>query len=546
MNQLYNGIINPEFFQLIQDSFLLYKEHKRQFDLRIIENNRWFKAQHLAAAEDIPMPTTAYLFNAIANKHADAMDNYPEPNILEREPADRETAEQLKQILPLQLEACRFKTTYSRAWWYKLKNGAACYGVFYNPELNQGQGDIDIKKIDLLNLFWEPGITDIQDSRFLFLTALTDNSALREQYPQYAEKFSGNGDSTEFITYDDCLNTNQSDIYKDKTVVIDCYYKKKQNGRTTVELLKFCGNTILEASEDSGSEGIYSHAKFPFVIDAMYPDEDSPVGFGLIDIIKSPQLYIDKLDHLISRNALIAGKTRFMVKDNGGINEYELMDVSNDVIHVAGSVNEDNVRELQTKPLHPYIVQHRQNKISELKEIAGNRDFQQGGTVGGVTAYSAITALQQAGEKLSRDMIQQGYEAYKEIIYLCIELMRQFYQEARCYRTTRSDGKGEYLSFSGHSLRRTAHKGQHQALFDISVNPQKNNPYSRIAQNQTMTELWKLGVFQPAQADQALLFLECMQFDGKERLIEGLQKLKEQTKEQSKNVTKEKSVTELK
>lgn len=533
MNQTYNGIITPEFFQSVQDSFSLYKEHKRQFDLRIIENNRWFKAQHLSAGKDIPAPTTAYLFNVIANKHADAMDNYPEPNILEREPEDRKAAEQLKRILPLQLEACRFKTTYSRAWWYKLKNGAACYGVFYNPDLNQGQGDIDIKKIDLLNLFWEPGVTDIQDSRFLFLTALTDNDVLRERYPHYAHLFSGHGNSMGVITYDDSLNTNQEDIYKDKTLVIDCYYKKQRGNRSTVELLKFCGNTILEASEDNGSAGLYDHGKYPFVMDTMYPDEDSPVGFGLIDVIKSPQLYIDKLDHLISRNAFIAGKTRFMVKDNGGINEYELMDVSNDVIHVAGSLSAENVRELQAKPLHPYIIQHRQNKIAELKEIAGNRDFQQGGTVGGVTAYSAITALQQAGEKLSRDMIQQGYEAYKDVIYLCIELIRQFYREARCYRVSRADGKGEYVTFSGHSLRRSIHNGQHRAVFDISVSPQKSNPYSRVAQNQTMTELWKLGVFRPDMAEQALLFLECMQFDNKERLIEGLQRLKEQEKEKS-------------
>lgn len=544
MNQLYNGVITPEFFRLAQDSFLHYKEHKRQFDLRIIENNRWFKAQHLSVGEDIPAPTTAYLFNVIANKHADAMDNYPEPNILEREPEDRTAAEQLKQILPLQLEACHFKTTYSRAWWYKLKNGAACYGVFYNPTLNQGRGEIDIKKIDLLNLFWEPGVTDIQDSRFLFLTALTENSALRERYPQYAEKFSGNGNSIDVVTYDDCLNTNQEDIYKDKTMVIDCYYKQRRNGHTTVELLKFCGNTILEASEDNGDEGLYEHGKYPFVIDTMYPDEDSPVGFGLIDVIKSPQLYIDKLDHLISRNALIAGKTRFMVKDNGGINEYELTDVSNDVIHVAGSVNNDNIRELQTKPLHPYIIQHRQNKIAEMKEIAGNRDFQQGGTMGGVTAYSAITALQQAGEKLSRDMIQQGYEAYKDIVYLCIELIRQFYHEARCYRVNRTDGKGEYVNFSNNAFREQLHDGRHRAVFDISVSPQKSNPYSRIAQNQTMTELWKLGIFRPEMAEQSLLFLECMQFDGKERLIEGLQKLKEQAETAKTEETKQSPVSD--
>ena len=58
---------------------------------------------------------------------------------------------------------------------------------------------------------------------------------------------------------------------------------------------------ILEASEDIGEDGIYDHGMYPFVFDVLYPDEDSPVGFGFVDIVKNPQLYIDKLDGLISR-----------------------------------------------------------------------------------------------------------------------------------------------------------------------------------------------------------------------------------------------------
>lgn len=518
----YTGNIKPEFFDKITEQFRRYREHKQQFDRRIIENNRWFKARYGDFNNgEMPAPTTPYLFNAIANKHADAMDNYPSPNILERREDDRELAETFTRILPIQLDICNFRNTYSKSWWYKLKNGASCYGVFFNPQLRGGLGEIDIKKIDLLNLFWEPGITNIQDSRFVFLTALAEVEELKLKYPKYADKFNGES-PMEIMTYDDMQNTSNSDKNQDKVLVIDCYYKKQRGNLQTVELIKFCGNIILDASEDRGNEGIYAHGKYPFVLDVMYPDEDSPVGFGLVDIIKSPQLYIDKLDSLISKNALIAGKTRFMVKDNGGLNEYELGDLSKDIIHVAGSVNDENIRELQAKPLHSYIIQHRQNKIEELKEIAGNRDFQQGDTTGGVTAYSAIVALQQAGEKLSRDMISEGYNAYKEIVYLCIELMRQFYDTPRSYRIDRNDGTREYLKFSNSRLPKDY---RHTPIeFDIAVNAEKNNPYSRVAQNQTLTDLWKLGVFNPDAASGARLLLEAMHIDGKEKLLEGIEK----------------------
>ncbi len=521
-NQNYAGKIKPEFFSLMTEEFRRYKEHKKLFDRRIIENNRWFKARYQGEQnEEMPAPTTPYLFNAIANKHADAMDNYPAPNVLEREEKDRELAETFTRILPIQLDLCNFRRTYSRGWWYKLKNGAACYGVFYNPGLRNGLGEIDIRKIDLLNLFWEPGVTDIQESRFLFLTALCDAEELKEQYPQLQGQLAGNS-PLEIQTYDDMQNTVGQDVVHNKVLVVDCYYKKQRDGKQTLELVKFCGNQILDASEDRGDAGIYAHGKYPFVLDVMYPDEDSPVGFGLVDIVKSPQLYIDRLDALISRNALISGKTRFMVKDNGGLNEYELSDLSKDIIHVAGSVGEENIRELQARPLHSFIIQHRQNKIEELKEVAGNRDFQQGQAAGGVTAYSAIVALQQAGEKLSRDMIAEGYNAYKEVIVLCIELMRQFYNNPRSYRVENSDGKSHYIRFSNQSLR----EGSHPIELDVAVSAEKNNPYSRLAQNQTLTDLWKLGVFQPQMADAATLLVEGMYLDGKEKLLEGIAKNK--------------------
>lgn len=516
-NNSYSGKIKAEFFGKVEECFKLYKESKQELDRRIIENNRWYKSRYTSNPDDIvPEPATPYLFNVIANKHADAMDNYPEPNILERSEKDRSLAEKLTKIVPLQLDMCDFKRTYSRAWWYKLKNGASCYGVFFNPKSN----NIDIKRIDLLNLFWEPGIIDIQDSKFVFLTALIDNDELKFRYPHLSDVFSG-GSNMDVESYD-TSSINQSDVLKDKSLVIDCYYKRMVGDRENVELIKFCDGTILEATEDKGDMGLYDHGKYPFVLDVLYPDEDSPVGFGFVDIIKNPQLYIDKLDSLISRNALISGRPRFMVKDSGGINEYELTDISKDIIHVAGSVGEENIRELQAKPMHSFIIQHRMNKIEELKEVAGNRDFQQGGTNGGVTAYSAIVALQQAGEKLARDMLVTGYDAYKDIVYLCIDLMRQFYVTPKDYRISLDDGGCEYVSFGGDEI-----GGYKNIEFDISVSAERNNPYSRISQNQTMTELWQMGVFDPNRADEAIVLLKSMHIDKKDKLIECLSALKE-------------------
>ena len=73
-----------------------YKDGKKNLENRIISNERWWKMRHWEqirnAKTDIE-PSSAWMFNALANKHADAMDNYPQPNVLPREESDQATAE---------------------------------------------------------------------------------------------------------------------------------------------------------------------------------------------------------------------------------------------------------------------------------------------------------------------------------------------------------------------------------------------------------------------------------------------------------------------
>lgn len=492
----------------MRDSFDRYAEYKAPLDEKIIADNKWFYDQmKFAEGDDNLRPSTAFVFNAVANKHADAMDNFPEVSVLARTRDDEAEAKALSEIVPLQLDISGFKRVYCRNWWSKLKNGAAVYGVFFDNLANNGMGDIKITKVDLLNIFWEPYITDIQKSEFVFSVDFISTKQLKRMYPK-----------KRIVPYSEESKIRKK-LYRrwgeeqfDKSLVVDCYYKLDGG----VHLIKFCGDEILDSTEDRAMTTLYAHGRYPFVIDVMYPGEDSLVGLSVIDVMKNPQEYINKLDAIISKNAFMSGKVRFMIKDNGGINEYELTDMSKDVIHVAGSVDESNIRQLQTAPLDGFIVNHRQNKISEIKEVAGNRDFQQGGTSGGVTAATAISTLQQAGEKLSRDMIYQSYESYREIVYMCIELIREFFTEPHFYRVEGEKGTYKYISYVSDGKR---------SEFDIEVGVQKNNPNSRQEQNNMARELYSMGVFDGENVEKSLMLIELMQFDGKEKVIDYLRRI---------------------
>ena len=508
-----------------------YKDGKTNLEKRIIENEQWWKMQHWSligsANSSDPRPTSAWLFNSIANKHADAMDNIPVPTVLAREESDSTSAKILSYVLPVIFENNEFEQTYSDAWWYKLKTGTGCYGVFWNNNLEDGLGDVDIRRLDILNIFWESGIRDIQESRNLFTVELEDNDILTEKYPILEGKLTNASVDIAKYIYDDTVDTD------DKSAVIDWYYKKNVNGREIVHYCKYVNDCVLYASENDPElfeRGFYDHGKYPIVLDVLFADEGTPCGFGYIDIMKDVQMYIDKLNQIIIKNALQSGRRRFFISDNAGINEEEFADWSKEFVHTSGSLDERNIKEINVSQLDGSILNLLTQKIDELKETSGSRDVSQGGTVRGVTAASAIAALQEAGSKLSRDMIKTTYRAFRKISYLVIELIRQFYDEPRCFRISSPESEMKFIDFSNTEL----YSGQGELIkrpvFDIVVTSEKENPFSTSAQNELAKELFNIGLFNPENSSEALLCLEMMNFDGKEKIMNKIRQNADESK----------------
>lgn len=509
-----------------------YKQGKANLERQIVEDELWYRMRHWDVIRKNqeektiqPEPSSGWLFNAILNKHADAMDNIPEPIVLPRERSDEKSAKVLTSVLPVVMENCGFEDVYSKNWWQKLKHGVAAYGVFWNAKKSKGLGDIDIKRIDILKVFWEPGITDIQDSRNLFIVELVDTDLLEQQYPDRKGKLSGNTiDVTEY-KYDDAVDTSG------KSLVVDWYYKiVTPEGKTVLHYAKFVGKELLFASENDpqySERGWYDHGLYPVVFDVLYPVEGTPVGFGLVAICKDPQMYIDKLSQNIMEASLMGSKKRFFVSDATNINVNDYLDWNNPIVKVDGSLDETRIREITVDQLPAIYYQVMQGKVEEMKDTSANRDINSGGPAG-VTAASAIAALQEAGNKSSRDMISQSYRSYTEVVKLCLELIRQFYDETRSFRITGEQG-GDY-SFIGinNAILKEVPNGENamgellyrEPIFDLKIKAQKKSPFSRMEQNERAKELYGLGFFNPEQAQAALCAIEMMDFEGIEKVRE--------------------------
>lgn len=508
-----------------------YKGGKANLERRIVANEQWYKMRHWEQMRGHNLnqvePTSGWLFNCLANKHADAMDNFPSPNVLPREEGDKAEAEMLSSILPVILEQNDFEKVYDEVWNYKLKSGTGVYGVFWDQSKLNGLGDISIQKVDLINLFWEPGVTDIQKSRNLFSVELCDNETLISQYPQLAGKLGTATIDIAKYVYDDSVDTT------DKSVVVDWYYKKHNGTKQILHYVKYVNDEVLFATENDpnySQRGLYDHGRYPFEFDPLFRVEGTPAGFGYLDVGKSAQEYIDRGNQAIMQNMLSNARPRYFIRNDGSVNEKEYADMTVDFIHVDGNLGQDSIQPVQGKPLSDIYVSVINNKIDELKETTGNRDISTGGTASGVTAASAIAAMQEAGSKLSRDANKQSYRVFRQLCLLVIELIRQFYDMPRCFRIMGNDGMQRFVMYSNAGIQAQAQgmafgmdMGIRLPLFDIEVTAQKQSPYSKMSQNELALQFYSAGFFNPQMADQALACLDMMDFDRKQFVMQKIQ-----------------------
>ena len=520
--------IGTEQIRQAQATLQRYRQGKANLEQRIIDNEQWYKMRHwecMRKEKNDVEPASGWLFNAIANKHADAMDNYPAPAILPREEADETEAKLLGDIVPVVLEQNDFEEVYDRVWDYKLKAGTGVYGVFWDKSKLGGLGDVRICKVDLINLFWESGITDIQRSRNVFHVQLVDDDLLLAEYPVLEGKLGGALDCSRYL-YDDAVDTTG------KSPVVDWYYKKQQNGRTVLHYCKFVGDEVLFATENEtlpvvdelgqivrpalSDTGWYDHGLYPFVFDPLFSVEGTPCGFGYIDVGKSAQEYIDRGNQAILQNLLANTRPRHFIRTDGSVNEAEYADLTRDFVHVDGNLGQDSILPIAGKPLSSIYLEVIRGKVDELKEVTGNRDISTGGTASGVTAASAIAAMQEAGSKLARDNNKASYRAFRKVVLMVIELIRQFYDLPRCFRIAGDGAAARFVSYSNAGLRRGVGVGP---LFDVQIFAQRRSAYSRMSQNELALQFYSAGFFDPAMASQALSCLDMMDFDQKQLVM---------------------------
>ena len=525
-----------------------YKEGKARLEQKIIANEEFWKLRqwnYMKNSGNDFEPATAWLWSCIQSRYSDAMDSYPTCNFQPRQSDDKAEAIKLSAIVPVILEQNRYEDVYSDIVWYTLKHGGSVQGIFWDGSKHNGLGDVAIKKIDFINFFWEPGITNIQESQNIFNTELVANNILVQRYPQCTGKLGGKTITLAKYLYDDNVDTS------DKSVVVDWYYHSYVNGKKTLQYAKFVNDIVLYATENEiqgpekvtvdpetgipltipldkplAEKGLYDHGLYPFVTMALYPVEGSICGYGITDIGRDTQIEIDQLNKAIVSNALAGAMPRYFVRDDGTINLEQYKNTSNQFVNVEGNLGDENIRPIDHKSLDGIYNEFLKEKIDELKYVTSNQDYNNGVAPSGITAASAIAALQETAGKNARSSNKTFHRAFREVCYQVVELIRQFYDIPRTFRINPDGMTEEFVSYDNSGLKPTPQMtmgmdmGLRTPEFDIDITSEKANPYKKMEINELALSFYNAGFFNPQMTDQALACLNMMDFNKKDEVMQ--------------------------
>ena len=454
-----------------------------------------------------PQPVTPVIQSTIENVSADLMDNFPEAVILPESPEDQEVAHVLEAVIRQNHDAAAYDREWHKLSHDLLVGGYMVQEVGYDPMLNNGLGGAYIRHVDGRNILFDPLVTDLQESRAVIKFSAKPLKWLDEHYPNHAPF---DTDKYTFVTpKDDLLTVDDTK----QTLLLEFWWREidPQTARYRVHMCKAAGGKVIEDSRDQKPEGYFSHGQYPFVVTPLFIRKGSCLGYGFVDMFETQQRYADKLDQIVLKNAVMASRNKLLVTEASGFDIDDLRDWSKEV-HKGENLG--GITWFTTPPLPSYILQYIESIRRNIKEESGANDFSRGNTGQGVTAASAIAALQEASSKRSRMAARQMHSAYKDAVRMEIEVEREFNVLPREVRMT-INGQPQKATFESALMQRQTKLGNTIPVeFFISIKVQRENTWTVRAHNELMIQMVQLQILQPPQA------LELMQFEGRESVLE--------------------------
>ena len=456
---------------------------------------------------------------------ADQMDNMPEALMLPETKELEAVAEDLTDVVRFILNENNYETLHRRRVEDCFCTGTAVTQIAWDGDMDGGLGNVALIRWPIEAFLWDPAAESLQESRAVFKVSWHPMSWYRQHYPDhYREMGSEDGVYGGLGLADAQSGPRAAD--EGRAMLLEYWYRlyDAEKRRHTINVAYLAGGALLSDHRD-----VYRHGMYPFVMDVYTPIEGLPVGDGMIQELAPMMRYVNRYASYIDMNLRMASKGRLLVDRAAGLDKEALMDWESDVVE-GDRIDASALQWLQTQPFGGMATQQMLQLQNDIKQDSGQNQFTRGETVGGVTAASAISALQEAGGKMTRlrtGVLNQGFKAMVEQV---MWLISQYYLPQRVlFITGRRDGERRQVN-AGPDRLFGKHWHGDTALppppYTVQVQVQRRNPLRQQAQNELFLQAYSMSVRAGQFFPLSVLF-ELLQVDGKERILPVLRQLEQ-------------------
>ncbi len=488
--------------RLVQKALLRLDWCKSSAD-RVRSERRWVDAQNFWLSKQWDgIKSFGILGRSAEDKrlHANPVDNYVKAFTegVVGDVTDRPVDIQVKPRGSEDEEIARKQNAILQYLWYvnrgdrKLEfavRRAVLYGpliakVYWDPSWNGPpdnpfSGDVRIISVLPTNLFIDPRIKAveegvIQEAEFVIYGVRRSLSYIRDRYPEAGHRVSADT----YAAYVTALTHDEESDYlvDDATVLlIEYWYRGEpmapefprgdepppEPRKGWVHKAVIAGGVLLE-------HRTYVYPWFPFVLEWMYPSDESIYGYGDAYDMLLPQLVINKLNELSIEGAAIQTYGNW-VTDEGNIRNKTMFQkyagMGNSVLSV-GDVN--RIQRMLGGNVPQSLFVHYRQQLQAMETICGRHDVVQGRTPRNIQAASAIALLlQQAGGRV-RQRSRAVASFVEQICRMALDLVAMHYTEERKIRVAGPEGTASWIPFSRRDIMKTV----------VSTNPLTGEQYT--------------------------------------------------------------------
>ena len=466
-------------------------------------------AQTASRRKDKPTLQLHTLKSTFNNCVADQMDNMPEALMLPETSKLENVAEDLTDAVRFILSQNHFESLHRRRVEDCFATGTAITQIAWDADMDGGRGNVALVRWPIEAFLWDPAAETLQDARALFKVSWHPMSWYRMHYPEQADDIGSDLGEYSGLGLSDAQDENRP-ADEDRAMLIEYWYRlyDAHKRRYTINVAYLAGGVLLSHSQD-----VYAHGMYPFVADVYTPIEGMPVGDGMVQELAPMMRYVNRYASYIDMNLRMASKGRLLIDRNAGLDKEALMDWETDVVE-GDRIDASALHWMQTQPFTGMAVQQLMQLQSDIKQDSGQNQFSRGETAGGVTAASAISALQEAGGKITRLRTHALNQGFREMVTQIMWLISQFYGRRRMLYIT-----GREIDVSPARLFGPHEDGAVPAPpYSVQVQVQRRNPLRQQAQNDLFLQAYRLSA-QAGQYFPLSALFDILHVDGKDRIL---------------------------